>query len=303
MSEWFAGLNNTQVVLLGVSLLGASAGLIGCFAVLRRRSLTGDALAHSALPGLCLAFLVLGRRDLFAMLVGAFLSGVLGILVITALRRWTRVKEDAAIGIVLSVFFGAGVVLSQVAQKTRGGSKAGLESFIFGKTAGMLREDVAVLAVLTLATVAVVLLLYKEFKLVAFDPAFAHVQGWPAFPLDLLLMLLVAVAVVVGLPAVGVLMMAALLIIPAATARFWTDRLGLLLVLSALFGSAAGVGGTLLSDRVERLPTGPTIILTAAAFFVASLVLAPRRGLLSRFWARPALPASGYLPTAAEVAP
>jgi manganese/zinc/iron transport system permease protein len=282
VSDWLQYLDNTQIVLLGVTFLGASAGLIGCFAVLRRRSLTGDALAHSALPGLCLGYLAVGERSLTAMLIGAFVSGLLGILVITALRRWTRIKEDAAIGIVLSVFFGAGIVLSSIIQRAPRGSIAGLDSFIFGKTAGMLREDVIVLAVLTLATAATVVLFYKEFKLVAFDPAFAQVQGWPAFALDLFLMLLIAVAVVVGLPVVGVLMMAALLIVPAAAARFWTNRLGLLLILSAGFGLAAGVAGVRISENIARLPTGPTIILSATALFLASLLLAPRRGVLAR---------------------
>lgn len=268
-------LYNTLVVLVGVSLLAASAGLIGCFAVLRRRALTGDALAHAALPGLCLGYLAVGERHLPAMLAGAFVSGILGILLIAFLRRYSRIKEDAAIGIVLSVFFGAGIVLSQMIQRWPGGSRAGLESFIFGKTAGMNSEDVYWITSLSALTLAAVLLLYKEFKLVAFDPDFARVQGWPVFPLDLALMGLLALAVVVGLPAVGVLMMAALLIIPPATARFWTDRLGVMLILSAGLGILAGLVGAALSDAHERLPTGPAIILTATVFFLVSALAAP----------------------------
>jgi manganese/zinc/iron transport system permease protein len=273
---------NLLLVLTGVSLLGASAGLIGCFAVLRRRSLTGDALAHAALPGLCVAFLLVGSRNMPAMLLGALVVGLLGVTVIAALRRYTRIKEDAAIGMVLSVFFGAGVVLSQIIQRLPGGSKAGLDSYIFGKTAGMSSEDVYWITGLSLLTLIAVVLLYKEFKLISFDSDFAQSQGWPVFRLDLMLMGLIALAVVVGLPAVGVLMIAALLIVPAAAARFWTDRLGHMLWIAALIGIIAGVVGTSISATLDRMPTGPSIILSATVMFLVSMLFAPKRGLLFR---------------------
>jgi manganese/zinc/iron transport system permease protein len=275
---------NAVLVLQGVSLLGAAAGVIGCFAVLRRRALTGDALAHASLPGLCLAFIILGQRSLPALLFGAAVTGVLGIGVIAALRRWTRIKEDAAIGIVLSVFTGVGTVLLSVIPRLPGGSRAGLDAFIFGKTAGMIHEDVQLITGLALVTLVTVVLGFKEFKLVSFDPAFARVQGWPAFAIDFALMLLIVLAIVIGLPAAGVLMMAALLVIPGAAARFWTDRLHVMLVLAGLFGMAAGVIGAGLTIVYVRVPTGPAIILVAAALFTLSLVLAPRRGLLARLW-------------------
>src|SRR3569623_1979672 len=213
---------NTLVVLAGTSLLGAVSGLVGSFAVLRRRSLTGDARAHASLPGLCIAFLIVGGRSLPAMLLGAFISGILGVACISGLRRWTRIKEDAAIGIVLSVFFGFGIVLSEVIQnQTTGGSKAGLNSYILGYTAGMLLQDVYLIAALAGVCLAVIVALYKEFKLTAFDPDFGRALGHPSLALDLLLMALIAVAVVIALPAVGVVLSAALLIIPGAAARFW----------------------------------------------------------------------------------
>jgi manganese/zinc/iron transport system permease protein len=273
---------NTRIVLEGAGLLGAVAGVIGTFAVLRRRALTGDALAHAALPGLCLAFLVVGERNLAAMLVGALVTGIIGLIVIGALRRWTRIKEDAGTGIVLSVFFGAGIVLSSIIQRMGGGSRAGLDSFILGKAATMNQDDVRLIGTLAVATLVVLLLLYKEFKLLAFDPGFARSQGWPVARLDLAMMGLVALAVVIGLPAVGVVMMAALLILPAAAARFWTDRLGALLVLAGLFGMSMGVAGTLISAQVRGLPAGPTIILVGTALFLVSAVVSPRRGLLAR---------------------
>lgn len=275
---------NTLIVLIGTSLLGASAGLVGSFAVLRRRSLTGDALAHAALPGLCVAFLIVGERSLPAMLLGAFASGLLGIGTISGLRRWTRIKEDTAIGIVLSVFFGAGIVLSRCIQNTPGtGSKAGLDSYILGKTAGMIFQDVMLIAGLAAFCLAVLLLFYKEFRVVSFDPSFARVQGWPAVSLDLLLMSLIAVAVVIGLPAVGVVLMASLLILPGASARFWTDELDWLLVLATLFGMLTGGIGTLISTWYSLLPAGPIIVLTGTALFLMSLFFAPRRGAIARW--------------------
>lgn len=272
---------NEALVLYGASLLGAAAGAIGCFAVLRRRALTGDALAHASLPGLCLAFIALGERSMPVLLTGAAVSGVLGIGVITALRRWTRIKEDAAIGIVLSVFTGVGVVLMSVIQNLPGGSRAGLQGFIFGTTASMNRQDVTLITALALATLATVLTAFKEFKLVTFDAAFARAQGWPAFAIDFALMLLIVVAIVIGLPAAGVLLMAALLVIPGAAARFWTDRLHVMLILAGMFGAMSGMAGAGLTIHVA-IPTGPVIILAAAAIFAISLLFAPRRGLIAR---------------------
>lgn len=274
---------NTLIVLIGVGLLGAASGLVGTFATLRRRALVGDALAHAALPGLCLAFLVIGERWLPGLLLGALLSGIVGVGVIAFLRRWTRIKEDAAIGIVLSVFFGLGIVLSQIVQQqTATGSKAGLDSYILGKTAGIILADVQLIGVVSLVALVVLLLLYKEAKVTVFDPDFARVQGWPVVLLDFVLMALLAVVVVVGLPAVGVVLMAALLILPGSAARFWSERFGMVLTLATCFGATMGVVGAMLSARFEKLPAGPVIVLVGTAIFLVSALFAPRRGVLAR---------------------
>jgi manganese/zinc/iron transport system permease protein len=274
---------NTIVVLLGVSILGAGAGMVGSFAVLRKRALTGDAVAHAALPGVCVAFLMMGERNLTVMLIGALVSGVLGIVIIAALSRWTRVREDAAIGIVLSVFPGLGFALSRMIQNmATSGSKAGLESFILGKTAGMTRPDVYLILAAALFCLAVVLVLYKEFKAVAFDIGFARSLGWPVYWLDLLLMSLIAVAVVIGLPAVGIIMMAALLILPGAAARFWTDSLGWLLTIAGGIGLLTGLIGTVFSALFTVFPAGPIIVLTGAVIFLISMLLGTRRGVIVR---------------------
>ncbi|MCA9100033.1 MAG: metal ABC transporter permease [Planctomycetales bacterium] len=292
---------STFMVLLGTSLLGCVAGVVGCFSVLRRRALIGDVLAHAALPGLCLAYLVVGERHFASLLGGAWLAGVVGVGVISFVCRWTRTKEDAAIGIVLSTFFGFGVVLLSVIQRSAGLSgKAGLNTFIFGQAAAIVRRDVWLIAGISFAVLIVVALLYKEFKLLSFDNDFAQAQGWPVGWLDLVMMGLLTVVTVVGLPAVGVVLMAAMLIIPGAAARFWTDRLGVMLLAAGMIGMIASCVGTLVSagylvptallptaaasGRVMGLPTGPLIVLAGAAIFLGSVMFAPGRGVVAQWW-------------------
>ncbi len=293
----------TWIVLLGTALLGAVAGMLGCFAVLRRRALIGDVFSHAALPGLCLAFLITGRRHFGTMLTGAFLTGLLAIVLLALLTRRLRTKDDALMGILLSTFFGAGVLLSSVIQRLPGGgAKAGLETYIYGQAAGMLLQDLLTFLCVSAGALLFVVLLYKELKLLSFDPQFAQAQGWPVMALDMMLVAAIAVITVVGLPAVGVILMAAMLIIPAATARFWTERLSIMLLLAGMVGAASGVFGTLWSaGLIQRwflgatvsqasfkaaLPAGPLIVLCAAAMFLASLLLAPRRGVLARMLVR-----------------
>lgn len=279
---------NTRVVLLGVGVLGVASGVAGAFAVLRRRALLGDAVAHASLPGVCVAFLIIGERSLPALLLGALAFGVLAAAFVSWVRHATRVKDDSALAIVIGSLFGLGIVLSRIIQGRPGGDKAGLDHFIFGKAASMVRADATLIALVCACVLALVTLLYKEFKLVSFDRDFARVQGWPTLSLDLLLTALVCVCTVVGLPAVGVVLMVALLIIPAVTARMWTHSLGAVLALSGLLGGASGVLGTALSATLPApastlsrgWPTGPIVVLVAVVFFVVSLLASPR-GLLT----------------------
>ncbi len=277
------GLSLTEKVMVGTALLGGMSGVVGSFAVLRGRSLVGDMLAHAALPGVCLAFLLLGSKNLFTSSLGALTTGLLAIAVVTLIVRWTRTKEDAAIGIVLSTFFGAGVVLLSVIQKPGvGGSKAGLDSYLFGEPGNMLDNDLMLLAGVALVVLTTVGLLLKEFTLVCFDADFAQSQGWPTLGLDLLMMAALAVVTIVGLPIVGVILMTAMIILPAATARFWTNQLQWMLLLAAGLGMAAGLVGTRFGGG---MPAGAVIVLTAATFFALSLLFAPQRGVLARLLA------------------
>ncbi len=271
-----------RTVALGSAALGLTSGALGTFAVLRRQSLLGDAISHAALPGVALAFLLTSSKASLVLVVGAALAGFLGTLVVMGVVRTTRIKYDAALGIVLSVFFGFGLVLLTFIQRRPDASQAGLDRFLFGQAAGLLQRDLVTMAILAGIALGVMLLVWKELKLLAFDPDFGVSLGFPMRALDILLTSLLVVAIVIGLQTVGVVLMAAMLIAPAAAARQWTDRLGLGAGLAALFGALAGVLGSVLSSETERLPTGPTIVLCATAIVLVSLAAAPRRGLLWR---------------------
>lgn len=267
-------------VLLGATMLGALGGMLGSFALLRRQSLLGDALAHAALPGVCLGYLITGSKAPLPLFLGALAAGLLGSLLILAIVRYSRIKEDAAIGIVLSVFFGAGIVLLTHIQKLPDGNQSGLDKFLFGQAATLVAEDLEVMAVLGALVLVALLLFYKELKLLAFDPAFGASLGLPMRRLEVLLTLLLVVVVVVGLQTVGVVLIVAALITPAAAARQWTDRLGAMVLLASAIGAASGAAGSLASALVPRLPTGPVIVVVSSGALVLSLLFAPRRGLL-----------------------
>jgi manganese/zinc/iron transport system permease protein len=278
------GSYNTRVVLLGVCLLGMAAGLVGVYMLLRRRSLMADATSHATLPGIALAFLIqphFGFEPKFlpGLLLGALATGLLGMACIQAIQRVGRIHEDAAMGIVLSVFYGFGICLLGIIQKMQQGAAAGLGGFVFGKTASMLAADAQLIAVAAAAIAALVLLLHKEFGLLCFDAEFAGSQGWPRGLLDALLMGSVVAVTVIGLQAVGLILMIALLVIPPASARFWTDRMVPLLLLSSAFGGAGALLGVLVSARAADAPAGAVIVLCQGLFFVVSLFFGNRRGL------------------------
>lgn len=273
-----------RTVAAGAAGLGAVTGAVGTFAVVRRQSLVGDAVSHAALPGVAVAFL-LGARESATLAVGAAAAGWVAMATVGGVVRRTRVPFDAALAGALAVFFGFGLaLLGYLRRHVPGAAGHGLERYLFGQAAVMRADDLWAIAGFGGAAVVVLAACWKEFKVVSFDPDFAASLGLPVGRLDLLLTTLVVVGVVVGLQAVGVVLMSALVVAPAAAARQWSDRLGRVTVLAAGFGAAAGVAGTLLShalsDRGRPVPTGPTIVLCATAVVVASLLVAPRRGVL-----------------------
>lgn len=267
-------------VALGAGSLGAVAGALGTFAVLRRQSLLGDAISHAALPGLVLAFVLTGSRELLVLVLGAALAGWVGALCVQGITRSSRIPEDGALGIVLSVFFGLGLLLLTWAQRLPGASQAGLDRFLFGQAATMVGRDVVVIAALGSLAVLGLLLIWKEAKVLTFDRAFGVSLGLPMARVEVVLTTLLVLAIVTGLQAVGVVLMSTLVVAPAAAARQWTDHLGRTVGLAALFGSASGVTGAVLSARFAGLPTGPVIVVVASIIVALSILFAPRRGMV-----------------------
>jgi manganese/zinc/iron transport system permease protein len=275
---------NTLVVLAGVAAVGFAAGVVGSLGLLRKRPLVADAAAHATLAGAAVAFLLTGRRDLPTLLAGAFLSAVAGLATLVAVRRFTRTRDDAATALVIGVSFGAGITLVSgiTARGLPGG--AGLEQFLLGHTAALTARDAAVLACVSCVAVACIWAALKETTLVAFDAAFAAASGWPVTLIDGLVVGLVAVMVVVGLPAAGAVLVTALVLIPPVAARQWTDRVGVMILLAGFFGLVAAVGGVTVSTVAPRLATGPLVVLAAALIFTVSFFAAPRRGWIARAW-------------------
>jgi manganese/zinc/iron transport system permease protein len=268
---------NFLSVLTGLTVLGATSGVLGVFALLRRKALLSDTLAHAALPGICIAYL-LGGKQLGWLLAGAFASGMLGVGAVSLITHRTRLKEDTALAITLAVFFGFGIVLLTGIQRRGDGYQSGLDRFLFGQAAALLPHEVLWLTVACLIILLVLVGLFKEFALLCFDREYAQAIGLPVRLLDGLLMGLIALLVVLGLQGAGALLMVALMVTPAAAARLCTARLSPMVALSALFGATAGIGSVWVSALYGRLPTGPVMVLFASGLFLLAFLY----GLLRR---------------------
>ncbi|ALJ00676.1 metal ABC transporter permease [Rufibacter tibetensis] len=274
---------NVRFVTIGSILLAASSAVVGCFTVLRKRALVGDAVAHAVLPGVCLAFILTGEKNPLILLFGSFLTGWLSLIIIDAITANSRIKEDTAIGLVLSVFFGIGILLLTSIQHSGNENQSGLDKFLFGSAAALVGQDLITFGAVAVLLLVSVVLLYKEFKLISFDMAYARTIGLPVRGLELLLTTLTVLAVVVGIQSVGVVLMSAMLITPAAAARFWTDRLGFMVVIAAVMSAFCGAAGAFVSFTAPAMPTGPWIVMLLSLLAIFSFILAPKKGLLARY--------------------
>ncbi|WP_323771449.1 metal ABC transporter permease [Antarctobacter sp.] len=275
---------NAALVAVGATLLGFAAGAAGTFLFLRKRALVSDAVAHATLPGVGLAFIIMvslggDGRNLLGLLAGSAVTAGIGLLAVEWMARRTRLSEDAAIGAVLSVFFGLGIVILTVIQTMGSGRQAGLESFLLGSTAGMLFQDAVVIAVGGSLAVLATWIMRRPMTLVAFDAEYAAANGVNVPAVDRLMMGLVMAVTVIGLKIVGLILIVALLIIPPVTARFWTERSNSVIWFAGALGGLSGYLGAALSASAPDLPTGPIIVLVSAALFLLSLFFAPVRGV------------------------
>ena len=273
-----------QVVALGTAFLGLLSGVVGTLATLKQESLLGDVLSPSALPGIGIAFILLSKKNLIVMLIGAALAGGLATVLINWMKKKSIIKGDSAMSLILSSFFGLGLVLMTYIQRQPNGHQAGLENFIYGQASAMLMRDIKLSVVIASIFLIILVLFWKEIKVFIFDPTFAHTMGFSAVFLNGLVSLMIVVTIVIGLESVGVVLMSSLLIAPSIAARQWSDRMGVVAVLAGIFGFLSGLIGSFISSIGARIPTGPTIVLVASLFVLVSLLVAPKRGLLARFF-------------------
>jgi manganese/zinc/iron transport system permease protein len=275
---------NIRFVVGGSVLLAVSSALVGCFTFLKKKALVGDAVAHAVLPGICLSFMISGTKNPIYIILGAFLTGWLSLILIDLISRKSKIKEDTAIGLILSVFFGIGILLLTIIQHSGNASQTGLDSFLFGKAAALVGYDLMIFSIISSFLLFSVLLFSKEFTLISFDENFAKSIGFPVKRLELALTTLTVLAVVTGIQAVGVVLMAAMLITPAAAARFWTNRLSIMLFLAAIFGAFSGISGAYISYVAPSMPTGPWIVMVVSIIALLSFFIAPGRGILYKVY-------------------
>ncbi|WP_099205737.1 metal ABC transporter permease [Scatolibacter rhodanostii] len=271
-----------QTVALGSLLMGVLSGILGSFAVLRKQSLLGDGVSHAALPGVVFAFMLTGTKNTEILLLGALGTGLIATALMMNIVKHSRVKFDAALAVVMSVFFGLGLVLFTYVQKSPNANQAGLKRFIYGQAAAMLERDVYFMQICAVVLLFIVILFFKEFKLLTFDSDFAKSIGMPIGWMNAGLSLLIVLAIIIGLQTVGAILMSAMLIAPAAAARQWSSKLWQMITLAAVFGGLSGVLGTWVSSSFAQMPTGPAIVVCVSVITIISLLFAPKRGLLSR---------------------
>jgi len=269
-----------RTVALGTALIGIVSGSLGSFAFLRKQSLLGDAISHAALPGVVLAFIITRSKSSLVLIIGALIAGWLATLLVSTIVRHTHIKEDSALGLALSVFFGFGLMLLTFTQRLEDARQAGLDRFLFGQAAALVEQDVITMAVIGTIALVLMVLFWKEFKLLSFDREYAATLGFPVSALEMLLTTLLVIAIVIGLQAVGVILMSAMVVAPAAAARQWTNRLEIMVPLAALFGALSGIVGAMVSSMGTGLSTGPVIVLFISAIAFLSILLAPNRGLI-----------------------
>lgn len=254
-------------------LVGIVCAIVGSYLMVQRLALLGDAISHSVLPGLAIAF-ILGAN----IFIGAFIAGVLSTVIIAWIKARSTIKEDAAMGIVFSAFFALGITLITIVQKD---NKIDLNHFLFGNILGVTAEDAIDTGFIVALVLLVVVFFYKELLFYTFDPLGAQATGLPVNLLNFGLMVLIALTIVASLKAVGVVLVLSLLITPASTAYLLVTRLHQVMILGAIIGVISSISGMYLS-YFYNLPSGPAIVLVASGLFVLSLLFSPTQGILTQ---------------------
>lgn len=261
------------IVFIGTALIGISAALVGTFTFLQKKSLIGDAISHSILPGIVLAYMISGQRNTLILMLGAFASGWLATQQISWLQRKTKLKSDTIVAATLSVFFAVGLALLSYIQGRPDDGQAGLSDFLFGKIAALNLEDLYLFMIVSILIVAVTFFRYRVMFSFAFNKEFMISKGFSLRWNDFILNSMTILVVAMGVQAVGVVLMSALLIIPVLTARMLTYKLRSLITLSLIFGTASSLIGSYVSVLGKNIPTGPCIILVLSICAISVALL------------------------------
>ena len=269
--------------LTGAFSLGLNCGLLGAFLLLRRMAILGDVVGHSVLPGVVIGYVVVGSKSLFAMGLGAWLAGLASAGAVSWLGRSTRLRQDAQLGMVLSVFFALGVALMTIVQHHGEGNQAGLDRFLFGQAAALGPAEVRMQVLGLVVSLLFVVLLFKELTVTSFDPLYADCVGISTRRIGWMFLALVSLSIVVGIQSVGVVLVSAMLVIPAATARLLTVRLVPMVLLSGGFGALSSTAGLGLSFLGSNLSTGPCMVLSASVMFALAWLFSPQQGVFARW--------------------
>lgn len=269
-----------RIVVIGAMSLGVLSGLTGTFMVLRKQSLLADAISHAALAGIALGYLVTFSKQTEFLLIGALIIGLISVGLIILIMRFSKTTFESAMALVMTMFFGLGLVLLTYIQKLPNSNQAGLDRFIYGQVATMLKSDVYLIVGATILTLFIIVLMFKEFKVFTFDPDYGTQLGFSEKLLNIFISIMTVLTIILGIQSVGVVLMSALLIAPAVSARQWTNSLSIVLLLASIFGAFSGLLGTITSSLIENMPTGPTIVMYASIIVIISLLFSPKRGII-----------------------
>jgi mn2+, zn2+ ABC superfamily ATP binding cassette transporter, membrane protein len=267
------------VVALGTLLLAMATGIVGTISILKGQSLIGDAVGHASLPGIILAFMISGRKSSVILMLGAIIAGVVAFIIIQVISESSKIEADTAMAVVLSAMFGLGMVLKSHIQgnvKYQGASQSGLASYIFGQAAYILKEDVYIILTVSVISLLLFIIFYKEIKVYVFDTVYAYTIGINSRLLSLLIMIITMILIAAGLKAVGAILISSMLITPAVTGLQWSKSYEKVLLVAALTGAVSAFLGTLISSVFKGFSTGPTIILIMSLIALISVLFAPR---------------------------
>lgn len=271
------------IVAIGTLILAMASGAVGCITVMKGQSLIGDAIGHAAFPGIILAFMVSVSRDPVILLLGAMVSGTLCFVAIQLIHTQSKLDLDASLAIALSSFFGAGMMLKSYIQgnsKFSGASQSGLQNYIFGQAAYMVREDIMLILAVAVPVLILLILFYKELKVFIFDEVYSKTIGLNTNFIYLIILLMTMSLISVGLKLVGVILISSLLIVPCITAVQWSNKFHRVLLIAAAVGGVSALLGTYISTVSNGMSTGPTIIMIMSVFAFLSLLVGPH-GILA----------------------